>query len=126
MIAVVAAALLCTGAALRGTLVYASTPGELSGTHQAAQQKVRLTGTVQAGTERRTDGALEFVLVGGGGSVRVHSRDLPTAAFREGEDAVVEGHLDPDGVFVADRLITKHSNTYEAKDTAAVVGGQGR
>lgn len=114
MVGVSAAALLCLGAALKGTLVYAESPAQLLAQGHAGE-RVRLTGTVQPGSEHGLGEGIEFVLVGGGGSVRVQSTDLPTAAFREGEGAVVEGRLLADGVFRADRLITKHSNTYRAR-----------
>lgn len=115
VVAVAAAALLGIGAALNGTLVYAQSPGQaLAAAHPA--ERARLSGTVVPGTLHASGDGISFELDGGGARVPVASRDLPTAAFREGEGAVVEGHLGADGVFTADRVITKHSNTYRAKD----------
>jgi cytochrome c-type biogenesis protein CcmE len=106
-------------AALNGTLVYDRSPAQLR-QQPVVHQQVRLSGTVQPGSTERTDGGLDFVLVGGGRSVTVHSDSLPTSAFREGGGAVVEGHLDSAGVFQADRVITEHGNTYRAADSPSV------
>lgn len=116
VLGVVGALVVGLAAALNGTLVYDRSPAQLR-QQPVAQQQVRLTGTVVPGSTQRTGGGLDFVLEGGGRSVEVHSDSLPTSAFREGGGAVVEGHLDPDGVFQADRVITEHGNTYRAADS---------
>lgn len=114
VLAVAAAALLGIGAALNGTLVYAQSPAQaLAAAHPA--EHARLSGTVVPGSLHGSGDGITFELDGGGATVPVASRDLPTSAFREGEGAVVEGHLGADGVFQADRVITKHSNSYRAK-----------
>lgn len=105
--------------ALNGTLVYDRSPGQLRQQPVSQHQDVRLTGVVEKGSVRRSGSSLDFVLVGGGRSVPVHSDSLPTSAFREGAGAVVEGRLRDDGVFLADRVITKHGNTYRAPDATS-------
>jgi cytochrome c-type biogenesis protein CcmE len=112
------------GAALNGTLVYDRSPGQLHEQPVSQHQHVRLSGTVEPGSSERSAAGLDFVLVGGGRSVQVHSDTLPTSAFREGGGAVVEGYLADDGVFVADRVITEHGNTYRAAEpTTGPPGG---
>ena len=108
------AALLCVGAALQGTLVYARTPAELRADPRAVGEHVRVEGTVVPGTLTEGAGNAAFVLRGGGAQLDVRASQAPPGAFREGQDAVVEGHLDAAGVFLADQVVAKHSNVYRA------------
>jgi cytochrome c-type biogenesis protein CcmE len=57
---------------------------------------------------------MTFVLTDGEAEVRVTTRSLPTASFREGAGAVVEGHLTAAGLFEAERVIVKHDENYQA------------
>lgn len=108
-VAVVGLGLLGIGAAMEGTLVYASAPADVrSGVRE------RVQGTVVPGSLRSADGQASFELEGHGRRLPVRALTAPPGAFREGQGAVVEGTLRPDGVLVAESVIAQHGNTYRA------------
>jgi cytochrome c-type biogenesis protein CcmE len=74
----------------------------------------RVEGTVVPGSLHEGKGTADFVLSEGGASLRVEATQAPPGAFREGQDAVVEGSLGTDGTFVADAVVAKHGNVYRA------------
>lgn len=116
-------------------LVYYQEPNELLARGQAAVgQTVRLGGLVEVGSVERErpgeDYELRFVVTDGVASIPVLTTNAPTASFREGAGAVVEGALGTDGVFVATQVIVKHDENYEApapgtqpSDNSFVPGG---
>jgi len=100
-------------------LVYYQEPNELLARGEAAVgETVRLGGQVEPGSvEREAPGAdyqLRFAITDGSASIPVVTTNAPTASFREGSGAVVEGALGPDGVFTATQVIVKHDENYEA------------
>ncbi|SCL27220.1 cytochrome c-type biogenesis protein CcmE [Micromonospora pallida] len=111
------AVLLATGGllvagALRDTLTYYRTPGEVLADPDAARQRVRLGGEVVPGSIRRDGDLVVFRLADRGDEVTVRQRGVPPETFRESEDAVVEGRLGADGVFDADHVVVRHGNEY--------------
>ncbi|MDZ5442276.1 cytochrome c maturation protein CcmE [Micromonospora sp. 4G57] len=106
-----AGALLVTGA-LRGTLTYYRTPGEVLRDPDAARDRVRLGGEVVPGSLRRDGDLVVFRLAEGGQAITVEQRGGPPGTFREGEGAVVEGTLSADGTFRADHVVVRHGNEY--------------
>ena len=105
-------------------LVYYQEPNELLARGEAAiGETVRLGGLVEPGTVEREapgqDYELRFVLTDGEAAVPVVTTTAPTASFREGSGAVVEGALDADGTFVATQVIVKHDENYEAPPPGA-------
>jgi cytochrome c-type biogenesis protein CcmE len=100
-------------------LVYYQEPNELLARGDAAiGETVRLGGQVEEGSAQREEPGdeyeLRFVLTDGIASIPVVTTNAPTASFREGSGAVVEGALGADGVFVATQVIVKHDEHYEA------------
>ncbi|MFG1951617.1 cytochrome c maturation protein CcmE [Micromonospora sp. NPDC048830] len=113
VVAVLAAAgALLVAAALADTLTYYRTPAEVLGDPAAARDRVRLGGDVVPGSLRRDGDLLVFRLAEGGREITVEQRGVPPETFREGEGAVVEGTLSPDGVFHADHVVVRHGNEY--------------
>jgi cytochrome c-type biogenesis protein CcmE len=113
------AVLLATGAllitsALRDTLTYYRTPGEVLSDPDARQQRVRLGGEVVPGSVHRSGTLVVFRLAEAGREVTVEQRGAPPETFREGEGAIVEGTLSADGVFRSDRVVVRHGNEYGA------------
>ncbi|MFC4019123.1 cytochrome c maturation protein CcmE [Micromonospora sp. GCM10011542] len=113
----VAAVLLAVGAllvtsALRETLTYYRTPGEVLGDPDATRERVRLGGDVVPGSLRRSGELVVFSLAEGGHEITVEQRGVPPETFREGEGAVVEGTLSADGVFRSDYVVVRHGNEY--------------
>lgn len=105
-------------------LVYYVTPTELLARgDDAFGNTVRLGGMVEPGSVQRSEGAeysLTFVLTDGEESITVHTTSAPTASFREGSGAVVEGYLNIDGLFQASQVIVKHDETYVAPEPGAL------
>jgi cytochrome c-type biogenesis protein CcmE len=96
---------------LNQDLVYYRTPSEVTAGADHAD-RLRLGGLVQPGSLRRDGAVLRFALTDGAADVPVEYAGTTTAVFAEGQGAVVEGTLDPAGLFHADSLLVKHSNEY--------------
>ena len=115
--AAVVAVLLAVGAllvtsALRDTLTYYRTPGEVLAGPAATRERIRLGGDVVPGSLRRSGELVMFRLAEGGHEITVEQRGVPPETFREGEGAVVEGTLSADGVFRSDHVVVRHGNEY--------------
>ncbi|WP_406104799.1 cytochrome c maturation protein CcmE [Micromonospora globbae] len=108
----VAAGALVVAGALEDTLTYYRTPAEILSDPDAAGERVRLGGDVVPGSLRRDGETVVFRLAEAGHEIVVHQRGAPPDTFREGEGAVVEGRLSPDGVFRADHVEVRHGNEY--------------
>jgi cytochrome c-type biogenesis protein CcmE len=111
---VVAGAALLSAAGLQHTLTFYRTPSEVE---QSPAARVRLGGEVVPGSLHTQDGLTSFQLSDGTKRVEVQQiEDLP-GTIREGQQAVVEGTLDSQGVFHSDTVMAKHGNEYQpAKD----------
>jgi cytochrome c-type biogenesis protein CcmE len=110
LLVVVAGVVLLTAAGLQGTLTFYRTPSELGG--HSTGERVRLGGEVVPGTLRSVDGLTSYQLGDGGSRITVQqAADLP-GTLREGQQAVVEGTLDGQGVFHSDTVMAKHGNEY--------------
>ncbi|MCB9673635.1 MAG: cytochrome c maturation protein CcmE [Alphaproteobacteria bacterium] len=99
-------------------LVYYWSPTELLARDDAMNHTVRLGGQVEPGTidwdkEAQT---VSFSISDGSASVPVSCKGNPPQMFREGIGVVVEGELQPDGVFHTEKIMVKHSNEYKAPE----------
>jgi cytochrome c-type biogenesis protein CcmE len=110
-------------AALRDTVVYYRTPTEVA--HASSERTVRLGGQVMPGTVLRDGGVTQFRLTDGHMSVLVIARGALPDTFREGQGAVVEGALGPDGTFLAHEVAVKHSNEYRPPVQGIAAGPAG-
>ncbi len=82
----------------------------------ARTQRMRVAGTVAAGSIRRLSGRVDFVLEGEGKTLPVSyigSDPLPDT-FVDKSQALVEGRPAPDGRFVAEHVQAKCASKYEA------------
>jgi cytochrome c-type biogenesis protein CcmE len=57
--------------------------------------------------------------------IKVSYSGLLPDLFREGQGAVVEGVVAPDGTFVADSVLAKHDERYMPKEVADALKKQG-
>ncbi len=96
---------------LQDNLVYYRMPSEIDRA-SIEDDRVRLGGLVQEGSVTRESGALQFILTDGAYDVVVTYDGKAPGVFREGQGAIVEGTLDPQGVFLADNVLVKHDNEY--------------
>ena len=82
----------------------------------ARAHRIRVGGTVEAGTIKRFSGRVDFVLAGEGKLLPVSyrgSEPLPDT-FTDKSQALVEGSLTNDGSFVAEHVQAKCASKYEA------------
>jgi len=98
---------------LEQNLVYFVTPTELLAKgSKAVGNPLRLGGVVVAGSVRQQDNLLTFSVKDDKNQVPVVSSKTPPQMFQEGLGVVVEGALQADGRFNAERLMVKHGNEY--------------
>lgn len=116
----VAAGGLLLTSALRDTVTYYRTPGELLADPDLARHRVRLGGDVVPGSLRHDGDLVVFRLAEGGHEITVEQRGAPPETFREGAEAVVEGTLSLDGVFRSDHVVVRHGNEYRPPSATAV------
>lgn len=96
---------------------YYHTIAELENLKGAAQsQRMRLGGTVAAGSIRHLAGRVDFVLEGEGKTLPVSyiGADPLPDTFVDKSQALVEGHTGPEGRFVAEVVQAKCASKYEA------------
>ena len=98
---------------LDNNLVYYRTPTEVTAQPPPTTERVRLGGMVAPASVSERGGAVRFVLTDGATDVTVEHSGDPRGVFQEGQGALVEGHLSPDGTFRSDVLMVKHDNTYQ-------------
>lgn len=96
---------------------YYHTLSEIASLHgNALNQRMRIGGDVQAGSIQHLPGRVEFVLVEQGRTLNVSyaGRDPLPDTFKDGAQALVEGHLTSDGRFSAEQVQAKCASKYEA------------
>lgn len=99
---------------VRSAAVYYVTVSELRARGpEATHVPVRVAGTVAPGSIRRAGGEVRFVLAEGSARLPVVYRGVLTDLFKDGAPVVVEGTLQPDGVFGARVLLAKCPTKYE-------------
>jgi cytochrome c-type biogenesis protein CcmE len=100
---------------------YYHTIAELQTLHGVDRgHRLRVAGTVQPGTIRRTSGRVDFVLDGEGKSLPVSyvGNDPLPDTFVDKSQALVEGSLAQNGSFVAEHVQAKCASKYEAAPNA--------
>jgi cytochrome c-type biogenesis protein CcmE len=112
--------------AMQGTLTYYRTPAEVATGPAAPHTRLRLGGEVVPGSLHRDGTRTVFRLAADGHEITVRQHGEPPATLREGQQAVVEGVLGPDGVFDSDDVAVKHGNEYGPAPPEATPGTVGR
>lgn len=106
---------------------YYHTISELSAlSGSTLHQRMRVSGNVRTGSIQHVDGRVDFVLEEQGKSLPVSyaGHDPLPDTFKDGAQALVEGHLAPDGRFAADQVQAKCASKYEATPPGAAGAGQ--
>ena len=80
---------------------------------QIGDRRIRIEGTVVAGSLREAGTSTRFVIESQGVRVAVRHSGGQPSMFREDIPVVLEGRFDGD-VFASDRIMVKHSETYRA------------
>ena len=104
--------------AFNDNLVFFYSPSELKAKPVAADRRVRIGGLVEAQSlARGADGrSVSFRITDGASDVAVVYQGLLPDLFREGQGAVAEGKLRPDGVFAASSVLAKHDENYMPRE----------
>lgn len=103
-------------AALKDNMLYFYSPSQVQAQHVPAGRGFRLGGLVAPGSVSRAGGALHFTVTDGKAALQVVFHGLPPALFAEGAGVVAEGHVGPDGVFAASRILARHDARYMPPD----------
>jgi cytochrome c-type biogenesis protein CcmE len=85
-----------------------------------AGRRLRVQGTVDAGSIRQAGGATDFTISFNGKTLPVHYQGQPGGLFQECIPVVIHGRLDsetfgPASVFDGDQVEVKHDSKYEAE-----------
>lgn len=124
LIVIAAAGVLLTGGVAfallgaRDSVAYFYAPGDLAA-KATVGERVRLGGLVADGSLTRDPGSgvIAFTVTdGASGAVRVRYDGIPPDLFAEGEGVVAEGVWRGGDVFVADRILAKHDETYMPRE----------
>ncbi|UCC16773.1 MAG: cytochrome c maturation protein CcmE [Dehalococcoidales bacterium] len=90
----------------------------LTDSELSAEQNVRVQGTVETGSVQENDSTREvqFVLTHNNYSIPVVYSGIIPDAFKEDNDAVVEGNIEEDGTFRAHTITVKCPSKYEVEE----------
>ena len=112
--------------ALRDTIVFFYGPSEYAAKAPPPGTRLRIGGLVENGSfKREGDGRVVFAVTDTVHDVRVTYTGLLPDLFREGQGAVVEGTVEPGGLFRADSVLAKHDERYMPKEVADSLKKQG-
>jgi cytochrome c-type biogenesis protein CcmE len=103
------------------------TPTQVAQGEVAAGQRIRIGGMVREGSVVSADDSLavEFVATDYVHDVPIFHEGILPDLFREGQGIVVEGSLDPAGVFQASRVLAKHDENYMSPEVKAALDAAG-
>ena len=98
----------------QGSVTYYYTVGELLQQRNSLQdENIRVNGQVVPGSiEKEPDGWLKFTITDSEGDLPAIYQGIVPDAFKAGNDVVLEGHLNPEGVFQANTIVTKCPSKY--------------
>ena len=109
--------------ALQRNLDYLYTPVEVLRGEAGEHARFRLGGMVEKGSFQRAPGSMEayFRVTDGDAELPVMYDKILPDLFREGQAVVATGTM-RDGVFVAEKVMAKHDETYMPKEVADKMG----
>ncbi|MBL8445375.1 MAG: cytochrome c maturation protein CcmE [Zoogloeaceae bacterium] len=100
--------------AFQQNLVFFHTPTEVAEGKAPAGRTFRVGGMVEQGSVKRdADGlTVQFAITDTAKVIPVSYRGTLPDLFQEGKGAVVQGTLEPDGLFRASEVLAKHDENY--------------
>ncbi|MDF9788891.1 cytochrome c maturation protein CcmE [Polynucleobacter sphagniphilus] len=98
--------------ALNSNIALYVTPSEVAAGKAPQGQAFRIGGLVKAGSLRRDELVVHFVITDLVKEIPVSYKGILPDLFKEGKGAVVQGKLDADGQFVATEVLAKHDENY--------------
>lgn len=119
----IAAALILV--ALEDTIVFFRSPSDVVEKKIAPGIQFRLGGLVREGSLSRKGTRVTFSVTDLKTDLKVTFDGILPDLFREGQGVVAEGKLAASGIFVADRVLAKHDETYMPREVADSLKKQG-
>ena len=113
-------------AAFQDNIVFFFSPTEVAARSPTADRRIRIGGLVEGGSVQREGDTVSFSVTDMTQSLNVRYTGLLPDLFREGQGVVAEGHLGPDGVFVASEVLAKHDENYMPREVADALKKSGR
>ena len=98
--------------ALDSNIALYVTPSEVAAGKSPQGKAFRIGGLVKAGSVRRQDMTVRFVITDTVQEIPVAYTGILPDLFRDGKGAVVQGRLGGDGVFTATEVLAKHDENY--------------
>ena len=111
--------------AMSSQITFNRTPTQIVAGEVAPGTKIRIGGLVEQGSVKRDGDIVTFSITDGVNRVSATYDDILPDLFREGQGVVAEGTLDPEGLFVADRVLARHDENYIPKEVADALKEQG-
>ncbi len=103
---------------LRDSIVFFYGPTEYLAKAPAPGTRLRIGGLVEKGSFKKQGETVKFAVTDMKHQVEVAYTGLLPDLFREGQGAVVEGTVEPNGTFLADSVLAKHDERYMPKEVA--------
>jgi cytochrome c-type biogenesis protein CcmE len=106
--------------AMRRNVMFFFDPSQVIAGQAPQGKSFRLGGMVSDGSVRKVSGTLEvrFLVTDFKQQIPVTYTGVLPDLFREGQGVVAEGHLRPDGTFVANKVLAKHDENYMPPEVA--------
>jgi cytochrome c-type biogenesis protein CcmE len=102
--------------ALNSNVAFFFTPTQVDSGEAPHGRAFRVGGLVKAGSLRRDQMTVQFVITDTARDMRVRYTGILPDLFKEGKGAVAQGHLDEHGDFVATEVLAKHDENYMPPD----------
>ncbi len=123
---IVAGVALAAGLALtafRQNVTFYFVPSQVTAGKVPVDEHFRLGGMVTKGSIHRVPGTLQirFLVTDYKHEVPVTYTGVLPDLFREGQGVIANGHMNADGVFVADEILAKHDEKYMPPGMAAKI-----
>lgn len=125
-LALLAAATALVLTAFSDNLVFFYSPTELKGMALKPGGELRIGGLVELQSVRRRGLDVAFRVTDGKNDIPVAYRGALPDLFREGQGVVVEGKVQPNGVFAAAAVLAKHDERYMPREVVAALKKSGR
>ncbi|MBS0351557.1 MAG: cytochrome c maturation protein CcmE [Proteobacteria bacterium] len=105
--------------ALRQNINLYQTPQQIIQQQPSSQRVFRLGGMVVPGSVQQGDDLkVKFTLTDYQAKIQVEYQGVLPSLFREGQGIVAQGHLNSQGVFIADQVLAKHDANYHPPGVA--------
>jgi cytochrome c-type biogenesis protein CcmE len=98
--------------AFQSNLVFFFTPTQIEAGEAPKNRTFRIGGLVKAGTVKRDNLTVAFVVTDTAKEVPVSFTGILPDLFREGKGVVAQGKLGTDGKFLATEVLAKHDENY--------------